>query len=470
MEPVERTERVLLDRADRLLQRQGITLEWRATPAGHRIEWKDAARGPISAPLDPPAPRRAAALPAGLLRSRVLAVAGHDDLVEVACVRGFSHRLRLVDRDAKTVCRVSVDRGSTVAPHRDRPLRLRNRVRVVPVKGYEAIAARIAARLSEQPGWQVNHEPVFDEALRRIGRLANATARSRIAAHLRSMEKHRKAIDPAADPEELHDFRVSLRRVRTLFAQAEPSAASSLAGEFKWLGQVSGAARDLDVQAEALRHTLRERCPGHRSTHPRIEERVEGRRREVHRKLAEALSSKRYARLLRAVRRALRTPGPRREMPDRPGAPAPPPLCIAKLYRKALRQGRGLDRLAPDEHFHRLRKTVKKLRYLLESRPAQGEAARRENALKSLKGMQTILGELNDVSVQKGLLDTLRTELCAGCEVPDELRCCLDAVLDFGEERRRALKTAFVRHFEDLCAKRMRRDLLGPDAGKGSAR
>ena len=470
VEATRRVRRTLLDRADGTLRARGVTLEWQATAEGHRLAWRDGPHNPISLPLDPPAPRRAAALPQGLLRRRLLESAGGGDLIEVASVQGQSHCVRLVDGEAKTVCRVSVERGAAVGPSRKRPLRLRKRVRVIPVKGYEALAARIASHLSEQPGWQASPEPLFDEAIRRLGRDAEAGLQTRIADHLRSMERHRGAIDPQGDPEELHDFRVCLRRARTLLAQIGLSAASpSIAGELRWLGRVSGEARDLDVQAEDLRRTLRERCSRYRSAHPWIEARIEDLRIEAHRKLGDALGSKRYARLLRAAQAELRREVPRRKGPNTSAARARAPLHAGKLYRKALRQGRGLDRRAPDERFHRLRKTLKKLRYVLEARPARSHAARGEPGLKSLKGMQTILGELNDASVQRGLLEGLKSGLGADAEAPGDALLCIDALLDHGEERRRTLKTDFVRHFEDLGASGTRRNLLGPDSGTGAS-
>lgn len=466
VESVRPVSRTLLDRSDGLLRQQGVTLEWQATPEGHRLAWRDGPRNPISLPLQAPAPRCASALPEGLLRRRLLESAGHEGLVEVASVRGSSHRIRLIDREEKTVCWVSVEHGSAVDPGRNRSLRLRKRVRVTPVKGFEALATRITAHLGELPGWRPSEETLFDEAIRRMGGDEDERLRSRIADLLRSMEEHRAAIDPAGDPEELHDFRVCLRRVRTLFAQLGTlSASRSIGDELKWLGQVSGAARDLDVQAGDLRHTLRDRYRSSGAARTRIETLIEDLRGEAHRGLRDALASPRYARLLRSARAALRSERPRDKERGGGGASPPAPRRAAALYRKALRQGRGLGPHAPDEHFHRLRKTLKKLRYLLEANLDRSGARRGDEGLKALKGMQTILGDLNDLSVQRELLGELQARVGAGAEAPEGVQSCLDALLERAEERRRSLKTDFTRHFEHLGTKGTQRKLLGPDAG-----
>ena len=459
LEAARQIRRTLLDRADGILRQQGITLEWQATSDGHRLAWRDGPRNPMSIPIEAPAPRHAAALPDGLLRRRLQDSAGHGELLEVASVQGSSHRMRLLDREEKTLCWVSVERGAAMGSNRMRPLRLQDRVHVTPVKGYEALANRIAAHLSKQPGWKVSREGLYDEAIRRIGGDTQSRVKTRISDLLQSMEHHRRAIDPGGDPEELHDFRVCLRRVRTLFARIEPSTASiAIADELKWLGRVSGAARDLDVQAEDVRRTLRERCTQYRAAHPRIEELIEEHRREAHRGLAKGLASRRYARLLRAARGELRNEASPPREPDGDGAPPRAPLCAAKLYRKALRQGRGLGPRAPDERFHRLRKTLKKLRYLLEAGPARGD-----DAVKSLKGMQTVLGDLNDVSVQRELLDWLRGEL--GTTAPADAHQCVGVLFARAEERRRALKTEFTRHFQTLHSSASLRALLEPETG-----
>ena len=465
MESARQFRRTLLDRADGALRDQGVSLEWQTTPDGHRLAWRDGPRSRMSLPLEPPAPRRATELPRGLLRRRLLESVGHEHLLEVASVQGSAQQVRLIDREEKTVCRVSVERGTAVDNEGEQRLGFRKRVRVVPVKGYAALAARIAALLSEEPGWQASREALFDEAIRRTGRNAATGIGARIGDLLQSMEEHRKAIDPAGDPEELHDFRVCLRRVRTLFAQIEPTTDSaSVAGELKWLGRLTGEARDFDVLANDLRRALREKCAHFRTVHPRIERLIEDRRLVAHRKLGRALASRRYARLLRSARGEAHNATPRPRGPVDAAAVARAPIGAADLYRKALRQGRGLSPNAPDEKFHRLRKTIKKLRYLLEARPTSNNGSQADSGIKSLKGMQTVLGELNDVSVQRELLEGLKGGLAAGVEGSRKTQSCIDALLALGEERRRALKTAFTQNFEELRTSATRRNLFGPDA------
>ncbi len=59
-----------------------------------------------------------------------------------------------------------------------------------------------------------------------------------------------RGVREGVDPEELHRFRVALRRSRSLLRAARPVLEGQLAGvdaELRWLGSVTGPPRDLDV-------------------------------------------------------------------------------------------------------------------------------------------------------------------------------------------------------------------------------
>lgn len=476
-EPARRMCRRLLDRADGILRRRGVLLEWEVTPDGHRLSWQEGRRDHrILLPPDAPPPRRVLLLPPGGFRRRVAAVTGDAELLEVAVVHGSSRRLRLLDGDAKTLCRVCVDCAVTGEARPDGARPRHGRVRVIPVKGYEALAARVVARLSGQAGWKACSGSIFDDLLRRSGAHGEAPASGRprpeggnlagaLGDLLRSMDRHRQAIDPAGDPEALHDFRVCLRRLRTLLGPgAATGKASRLGAGLRWLGRVSGAARDLDVQARDLGRAFREQCPGERAAHRYVAARVEASRLDAHRKLREAFESKRHARLRRTLRTGLDVAPSGKERVGRSGVLPKAVARVPKLYRTALRQGGGLDHDAPDECFHRLRKTIKKLRYLLESLPAQGVDQGRDTTIRSLKGLQSALGDLNDLCVRSALLEGLRTGVAAHPGRPEGALRCLDTLLDHCKERRSVLKARVMQHFEKLSTRRTRRELLGGGA------
>ena len=86
-----------------------------------------------------------------------------------------------------------------------------------------------------------------------------------------------------------------------------------------------------------------------------------------------------------------------------------PILDVAKKkilgrYEKIRLLGSTIDEQTPDEEVHELRIECKKLRYLMEFFAELFPKKRIKHLIKSLKGLQTILGNFNDYSVQKAFL------------------------------------------------------------------
>lgn len=74
---------------------------------------------------------------------------------------------------------------------------------------------------------------------------------------------------------------------------------------------------------------------------------------------------------------------------------------ILQRYRKVARIARSIDAETPDEVVHRLRIQCKKLRYLMEFFTPLFPQRRMKRLVRSLKGLQDLLGIFNDCSVQR---------------------------------------------------------------------
>lgn len=236
--------------------------------------------------------------------------------------------------------------------------------------------------------------------------------RALCAACVQHLEGNRYGALAAADPEYLHQMRVALRRLRTAFEVFEDvlpePVAAELLEELRWLRRALGGARDWDVFIEGtLRPSLaqRPRHAGLRGLRAACEEQSAGARGTAQR----ALESRRYYALMRALRSLSYGDSPL------PAAVRPPPLprhaleAIAALIGRARKHGRRLMRLDAAE-LHRLRKTVRRLRYgllffapLLPGRRARSLAG-------AVEALQETLGGLNDCAVGKELLERARVE------------------------------------------------------------
>ena len=84
---------------------------------------------------------------------------------------------------------------------------------------------------------------------------------------------------------------------------------------------------------------------------------------------------------------------------------------IATVYRKMVKMGRAIDDDKPAEDLHELRKVGKELRYLLEFFASLYPADVVKPMVKSLKGLQDMLGRFQDREVQANSLRELAPEV-----------------------------------------------------------
>ncbi|HZL99954.1 MAG TPA: CHAD domain-containing protein, partial [Planctomycetota bacterium] len=113
---------------------------------------------------------------------------------------------------------------------------------------------------------------------------------------------------------------------------------------------------------------------------------------------------------------------------------------VRRAWRRVVRAGEGLDAGSPAPELHALRIRAKQLRYVLDATAPIHEPEPHERLVESLKRLQAALGECNDVSVQRGLLDELAAEIGQGGGAAATLLAVgrLQARLDEREARGRA--------------------------------
>lgn len=245
------------------------------------------------------------------------------------------------------------------------------------------------------------------EALRRICRL-----------QLEAIERHRPGARRGRDPEELHDLRVAVRRTRSALSEFRKIFPAEqllhFRTEFRWLGEVTGPVRDLDVYLEHL--------PAYRALLPAdaasalepFRGFLRSHRRAERRRLLRRLASPRLARLLADWQRFL-AGADGSKWPDNAGLPTGEMARrhIWKLYRRFLRQGATIRDSSPDNDLHRLRITGKKLRYLVEFFRTLYPPAEIALLLKAMKGLQDFLGNYQDLTVQQERLGELAGQMQA---------------------------------------------------------
>jgi triphosphatase len=233
-------------------------------------------------------------------------------------------------------------------------------------------------------------------------------ARAVVAAALTQLQANEAGVLAMDDPEYLHQFRVALRRLRSalaVFRSAAGAEAEALREELRWIGALTGPARDWDVFATATLPTLLA-AHGDARTARSLRTRAGLRRRAAYDALREALRSTRWTRLLLALARWLAEPAAAPE-PGVESLPAFARRAVNKRHKRLLRDAARLSALTPAER-HELRLDAKRLRYALEGLAPLFRRKRVAAHLEALSEIQDDLGRANDAAVAARLLAELR--------------------------------------------------------------
>jgi inorganic triphosphatase YgiF len=244
----------------------------------------------------------------------------------------------------------------------------------------------------------------------------DATAAAALAAVgadcLRQIGGNAEAVAAGVDSEFVHQLRVGVRRLRSLFkfatAVAPPERIAPLAEELSWLGTTTGAARDWDV---FVAETLASITPQLETTElrralGRLKARATRLRVAQRGAIREAASSPRLTRLLLGLGMLFMEIGKSRAAhataPARALADAELDRCDKRLAKRV----RGL-RHAPPAQRHRARIAAKKLRYAVEFFAPLYSRPRASDYIDALAKLQEALGKLNDLATAGRLVSEL---------------------------------------------------------------
>jgi len=146
-----------------------------------------------------------------------------------------------------------------------------------------------------------------------------------------------------------------------------------------------------------------------------------------------------------------RSASPSREPAGRPVAEVAG-ARIVKVYRRMVKMGSAITPSSPAEEFHALRKRGKELRYLLElfGAPLFSSDVVKP-MIKSLKGLQDLLGRHQDREVQISLLRSLSDEVAARPGGPAALMATGVLIEHLGADEQQA-RAEFSERFEAFAS------------------
>ncbi len=212
--------------------------------------------------------------------------------------------------------------------------------------------------------------------------------RAYLKAQLAEIERADPLIRSGDDPRAVHDFRVAVRRIRSVLkstsALFDEDWLQALREELRWIAGELAPARDLDV---LLARLAKEAGPAEAP----VVKLLETERRRAWKRARTALSGDRYLKLLDRIAAAVEAPPVRQ-------ADLSLEAVAGREFKKLRRAARKLGPKASAEEVHRARIRAKRARYAAElATPVAGKRARR--FVKAAKQFQDVVGAHQDAVV-----------------------------------------------------------------------
>ncbi|WP_170381389.1 CHAD domain-containing protein [Ruegeria atlantica] len=338
---------------------------------------------------------------------------------------------------------------------------------VHPMRGYDRAFRTVCAALGNMAGTVEGIEPLLQHLFPDVVRYS-AKPKIKLSTQEPSIEvaadiihtfltvarQNEAGVVADIDTEFLHDYRVSLRRVRSVVSLFKgvfsPEQTAVLKQEFADLMSSTGRARDLDVYLleKELYFNL---IPS--NLHVGVEVMFAQFAKERTRALVELSRRFRSADYDRQMKDLLvlfadtkgLEPGPNADR----GAYDYACALIWKRYRKLCKRARGITPETPDENVHDLRIACKKLRYLMEFFAPLFDKGDFKTLIKPLKKLQDNLGLFNDYSVQQeALVEFVSAQSNAQGRANAQLAMAVGGLIAVLNQRQRAERERVVANFQ----------------------
>lgn len=394
-------------------------------------------------------------------------------LLPVASLKITAQPLRIVNKDKKTVGYVDL-----LEQNNEKGTNLFRSVSLREVRGYGKPFTKLTEFFNQYgEAKPVNGGNEFRAALKAMGVRTplDYTSKFRVSLNagmsarqavktiykdlLATMLRNRQGILDDIDSEFLHDFRVAVRRTRSAMSLIknvlEPEVVEHFQEEFRYLGQVTGPTRDLDVyllMEDNYKARLSERLQT--GLHYFFEELAQ-RRRQEQKRLARALRGRRYKQIVTDWQEYLD-----RDDRENPTKKSDTPVeqiarkIILKRCLRVVRDGRAIHQDSPDNELHRLRIQGKKLRYSLEFFSSLFPEKKMKKLINQLKLLQDNLGDFNDLSVQQDMLREYLADIKPRTIKSKELAAALGGLLTNLYHQHRRVRTHFEETFTHFASKK----------------
>jgi len=432
--------------------RSASALTLRSIKTGHVIDSLEAKKAPVFSKEFAP----------GIMRDTLEPLLEMRALLPVCTLNYETYHLNIVNKDEKTILRLLIEEYG----------QFNNRVSLQPVKGYGKAVEHMAEILTTVLGLTAAAEPVLLAALRFHGRkpkdyssklninldpgMRADIAGKYIYSHLLKVIKaNEQGTIANTDSEFLHDFRVAVRRTRAGLSQIKGILPANINAYyvdfFSWLGQITGPTRDLDVYLLNFERYKSSLPVSMRDDLDPLYDFLLAKQQKARKELAKKLQSSRYRSTLSEWEQYLKEPSYKahleqnakltiKELADR---------RISKIFTRVLKEGEAITDLSPSEALHDLRKSCKKLRYLMEFFQSLYPEQQIKQLIKNLKELQEVLGDFQDYAVQEHNLKLFSEEMMT-LNAPANTFLAMGVLIQDLDAHRCNARKDFASKFEDF--------------------
>ncbi len=232
---------------------------------------------------------------------------------------------------------------------------------------------------------------------------------------IEQMRDNEQPVLQSNDPEGVHQLRIAIRRLRSLFGVYHPFLApgtqETIVQELAWAQKALGPARDWDVFVEETLALVQTELPDEKSL-PHLARAAASMRAATSGDARAFVRSERYALLLLRLFKGLEADSffADEDKPVRKALSKPVHDLAASVLTQHDRRVRKLASKVEEleiEDVHRLRLRVKKMRYAAEFFRGLFAARKAKRRSKALAALQEALGAVNDAAVCEELLEQL---------------------------------------------------------------
>ena len=370
------------------------------------------------------------------------------------------YKLNILNEDQKTVARLLIEDYNN----------FRCRLTIQPIKGYDKATINLHQLLVKHLSLIIIRKPILLAALKNQGRKpkdyssklnlqlkptmpADKGIRIIYKTLLSTIKINEQGTIDAIDSEFLHDFRVSVRRTRSGLSQFKallPRNTNNYYTQFfAWLGSITSLTRDLDVYLLNI--------DGYKASLPKsmredlnpLKDFLQAKQMIAQKELAKKLTSKKYLQTLDQWENFLKQSSTEntsltlKQLAD---------TRIWKVYQRVLKESAIITEQTPAQVLHDLRKTCKKLRYLMEFFQNLYPTSKIKILIKSLKGFQEVLGDFQDYEVQENALRKFSEEMMCLQSVSTPTFLAMGVLVQKLDEKRCQARHDFAKRFIEFKA------------------